>query len=262
MGLEAWRIDRVDGISVLRCAALLECRGVGHAFSTRQAWGGSEFDLGSHDATCKTIEVRRRALCEAAGLPGRQPATLRQVHGARVVRWDETSEPHIAADAVTSTREDASGTAVPAVRTADCVPLLLADRDGEAVAAVHAGWRGTAARIAMNAVDALAALGVPAGRLVAALGPAIGPCCYEVGEEVLGAVARSAPDGSIAPRSRTLDLRLANRLQLEGAGLHPSAIHIAPWCTACHPELFFSHRRDGVHAGRQLACIGWTASVR
>jgi YfiH family protein len=151
------------------------------------------------------------------------------------------------------------------VRTADCVPLLLADRAGRAVGAVHAGWRGVAAGIAIRAAESLRAIGVATGDLVAALGPGIGPCCYEVDDEVLDAVARAAgvaptriSDAPARPGGgRRLDLHAALASQLAGAGVPLTAVHRAPWCTACADGLFHSYRRDGARSGRQMACIGW-----
>jgi YfiH family protein len=133
------------------------------------------------------------------------------------------------------------------------------------VAAVHAGWRGTAQGIAAEAVARLAGLGGAAGSLIAALGPSIGPCCYAVGPEVAAEVALGC--GVDVPRIASprdgqlhLDLREANRLQLEAAGVPRGSIHVAPWCTSCEAELFFSYRRDGP-TGRSLACIGWLTAA-
>lgn len=172
-----------------------------------------------------------------------------------------SSRSRLSADAVFCLRKDPPGL-VPAVQVADCVPLLLADRRGRAVAAVHAGWRGTAAGIARRVVQALGAHGIEPQELIAALGPSIGPCCYEVGEDVLAAVSAGtgAPPDLLAPQGRRLDLRLANRLQLQAAGLAPDRIHAAPWCTSCASELFYSYRRQGPRAGRLLACIGWAVA--
>jgi YfiH family protein len=200
------------------------------------------------------------AFLAAAGLGRHRAALPRQVHGAELVRVGLAApgDSPPAADGVFSLRGDPVDLA-PAVQVADCVPLLLADVEGGAVAAVHAGWRGTAAGIAGRAVATLSAHGIEPGRLVAALGPSIGPCCYEVGAEVLAAVsaATAVSPHALAEAGRSLDLRLANRLQLMAAGLDPRRIHAAPWCTSCHAELFHSWRRDGDRAGRLLACIGW-----
>jgi hypothetical protein len=178
-----------------------------------------------------------------------------------MVRAAETEEVRDA-DGVTWYRGD-PGERVPAVRTADCVPILLVDRRGRAVAAVHAGWRGTAAGIAARAVEGLAAEGIPPGDVLAALGPAILDCCYEVGPEVVEALAASVPAGrapevsrAVGPGQFRVDLHAANRLQLVASGVPQEAIRQAPWCTRCRPDLFYSYRRQGPAAGRMMACVG------
>jgi len=239
--------------------------GVQHAFSTRSVEGGERFDLGGPDEETPAVERRRRAFMLASGLSRRRPTVLRQVHGATVIDDEEVPRGAVRADAdgVVATA-DGSRLWAPAVRWADCVPVLLAARDGRAVAAVHSGWRGTVAGVVPAAIARLRERGVAPRELVACLGPAIGDCCYEVGEEVVTAVARVAgaePD-RVARRAEgrvLLDLRRAIRIQLERAGLRRGAIHVAPWCTACAADLFFSHRREGAAAGRQMACIGWAA---
>jgi YfiH family protein len=237
-----WRLDRIDGLTVARCGPLTAA-GWAHAFSTRAADGRADFDLspGSH-----SLPARAGRLLAAAGVAGAAPSGQRQVHGDRVLPAGEADGAE--ADGLLWLRGDPVDP-VPGVRTADCVPILLAARSGRAAAAVHAGWRGTAAGIAGRAVAALAAAGVGAADLVAAVGPAIGPCCYEVGDEVVRALG--APAGG-----PTVDLRALNRALLEAAGVPRSAIHLAPWCTRCRPDLFFSHRRDGEAAGRMLSVIG------
>ena len=178
---------------------------------------------------------------------------LRQVHGATVVEapWEGTPE------------ADAAVAAAPGwllgIRTADCLPVLLVDVDRRLVAAAHAGWRGTAAGIAARAVDALVAHGARPEQILAALGPGIGPCCYEVGEEVREAFG---PDGSAAFRSGPsgrphLDLRAANVRQLVAAGLRAEAIHHVADCTRCRADLYHSFRRDGPAAGRMISFVGF-----
>ena len=261
-----WRIERSDGLAWIHCNALSTAAGVSHAFSTRVGPGDEGFDLGAHDDLDAPFDARRRLLCRAAGLAGQRPLMLYQVHGNRIATGTEAAEGEpLAADGVVLSRGEAPGLAV-AVRTADCVPILLADSEGGVVAAIHAGWRGTAEGIAARAVEMLEARGIAAEGLIAAIGPAIGPCCYEVGNEVAEAVARAGGVslGALFHQDRasgTLDLPGANRLQLCGAGLREAAIHIAPWCTACRADLFYSYRRSGGPTGRLMACIGWTADA-
>jgi YfiH family protein len=172
------------------------------------------------------------------------------------------------------------------IRTADCIPILVADRKRRAVAAFHAGWRGTVQRIVESGIGRMRLqFGSRPEDLVAAIGPGIGPCCYSVGEEVLSsfesqfAYARSlfrevydsdpvrnkypllfmtqrAPGHSSIGPSLHLNLVEANRRQLLAAGLRPRAIHLVGGCTSCHRELFFSHRGSQGHAGRMMSVIG------
>jgi YfiH family protein len=186
----------------------------------------------------------RPAAAAAAGVPA-ELAWCRQTHSARVLaaapgRCGE-------GDALFTGRH---GLALSVV-TADCVPVLLAG-DGE-IAAAHAGWRGIAGGVV---TATLARLRTPAGRLTAWLGPAIGPCCYEVGDEVAAQVA-AASDGAVIhsqgrPRPH-LDLHAAVASQLRLAGVE--RLHRVPHCTHCSPEALWSYRRQGPGAGRNLAFI-------
>ena len=256
----SWRIVSGEGPTVIRCVALTELPGIAHAFSTRRHGSGSDFDVGGPDETSGSAASARRELCRAAGLGDRSPLILRQVHGATVVSAG-ASAAGSRADGAVAVR--GAGSIPLAVRTADCVPILMAYRRGTAVAAVHAGWRGAAAAIARRAVERLVGIGAAARDLRVALGPAIGPCCYGVGEDVLEQVARASglPPSAVAGRgstgARTLDLHGALRGQLLAAGVADDAIHTAPWCTACHRDLFFSYRRDLGRTGRHMACIGF-----
>ena len=127
------------------------------------------------------------------------------------------------------------------------------------MAAAHAGWRGTAAGVAARAVEALAARGSRPEDLVAALGPAVGACCYEVGEELREAFG---PSGAAFFRPGTrgrphLDVRAANVRQLLDAGLRPDAVHHVADCTRCRADLYHSYRRDGRAAGRMISFVGF-----
>ena len=144
------------------------------------------------------------------------------------------------------------------VRVADCVPILLADRRSGAVAAIYAGWKGTAAGAAMAAVRALASrFDTRPADVVAAVGPSIGACCYEVGPDLAEHFSAHADAGTWFSSSARphLDLWRATRDQLERAGVPAAAVHVAALCTFDHPELFHSYRRDGTRAGRLVAAI-------
>jgi YfiH family protein len=140
-----------------------------------------------------------------------------------------------------------------AVQTADCVPILLFSDGG--VAAVHAGWRGTAAGAASEGVRALdEESGTPPGRMHAVIGPAIGVCCYEVGGEVAASFAGDFVRRGCGGKFR-LDLKDANRAQLVAAGVPPGQIEILPFCTGCGGPELASYRRDGPAAGRMIALV-------
>ena len=155
-------------------------------------------------------------------------------------------------------------TAAIAVRIADCVPVLLAEETGRAVAAIHAGWRGMAKRAIIAGVGALQTFyGVRPERIIAAVGPAIGPCCYEVSESTYLAFRDAGHHPSILDHwfeSRAdgkfhLDLWRASRDQLEGAGIMPDNIHVAELCTKTHADVFHSYRVHGAEAGRMIGIV-------
>jgi hypothetical protein len=139
------------------------------------------------------------------------------------------------------------------IKTADCLPVILCAPDYPACAIVHAGWRGTAQLIARKAVAAMVGLGVPAASMSAIIGPGIGPCCYNVGENVAAAFkAAGIGDEVFARRGELtfLDLKEANRRILMAEGVHD--VDDANLCTSCRKDLFFSARRDGGQQGRQM----------
>jgi YfiH family protein len=194
-----------------------------------------------------------RRLSAALGLDRMPIRWARQVHGAVAVTVLEDGTPGEARDAGEC---DALATDRPdvalVVQSADCVPILLAAPG--AVAAAHAGWRGTEKNVAGAAVKALSGLGSAPGRLRAWLGPSIRPCCYEVGGEVAARFAGSFVRAGCGGRYR-LDLAAVNAAQLEAAGVLRQAIAVHPACTKCGGGEFASYRRDGRRAGRMIALV-------
>ena len=177
-------------------------------------------------------------------------ATLRQVHSAACVAAAGRGGVLGEGDALL---EDRPGSVV-AVQTADCLPILLVDERHRAVAAVHAGWRGTVAGIAQRAVEAMhAQFGSLPADLHAAIGPGIGKCCYEVGPEV-------AAQFGLQGRAH-VDLAAANRRQLMDAGVTPERIYASNLCTMCRGEEFHSFRRDQEAAGRLYSFAGILQAV-
>ncbi len=191
-----------------------------------------------------------------AGMEGWPTFPLRQIHSDRVHWVAGERLPDTAPDG------DAAATALPgvalSVRTADCAPVLIADRRGRVVAAAHAGWRGAAAGVVRRTVEQVVSEGgVEARDLAAAIGPHIGVCCMEVGDDVAD---RFAQPGIVLRRpdwpKPHLDLGAANRAQLADAGVPPERVEVSTLCTRCRPDLFHSYRRDGEKAGRMLSLIG------
>lgn len=266
-----WR--ETDGVRALICAPLEE-DGFVNGFSTRlggvSAMPSDALSLAgfNDDAAENILENRRRFL---KLFPGDWAlAGCWQVHGAdvRVVQTKEEAKPAenergdtIYCDVIVS---DAKGV-LAGVKTADCVPILLGDPATGAFAAVHAGWRGTLATAVLAAVERLAKeYDARPENLRVAIGAAAGPCCYEVGGEVIEAFTNRFDYGEklftpTRPGHATVDLLQANRAQLESAGVHPERIHIAPLCTMCRTDLFFSYRKEkSLHGkvGRLMSVVG------
>jgi YfiH family protein len=225
-----------------------------HGFTTRT--GGSSaapFDTLNfgdlvEDAPEAVAENWRR-LEQATGLGF---ARVRQVHGALVIAGAAPSAPCQEADGVVS----ASAGLAASVAIADCVPILLARADRSAVAAIHAGWRGTLARIAAEGVRSLAGAGAGTGEApLAVIGPSIGPCCYEVSADLAARFAAAFGPRviQVGPGRPRLDLWAANERALRDAGV--ARVAILRRCTACEPRFFFSHRREGGRTGRMVAFI-------
>jgi len=210
--------------------------------------GGMNLGVLSGDAP-DAVRANRARL--RAALPS-EPRWLKQVHGPTVVRADDVHEPVEADASVTSTPG-----VVAAVLVADCMPVLLADVEGRCVGVAHAGWRGMGAGVIQATVRAMrAALGNSEAELIAYLGPAIGPAHFEVGPEVLAAIAGALPGAMDAFRPRSgkylADLFALGRLALEQVGV--TRVHGGTECTFSAPGRFYSYRRDRV-TGRHAALV-------
>lgn len=226
--------------------------GVPHGFPTRAggvstgAWASLNAGGSVGDAP-EAVELNLALLAQEAKVARDRLFGVHQVHGDAVV--EAPVAPTVTADAIWSGR---AGDAV-GVKTADCVPILIADPRGRRVAAVHAGWRGTLAEIAARTVEALVRAGSAPADLRAAIGPAIGPCCYAVGEDLIAQFAARFPP-EVCVGGRALDLKRAVRVTLERAGVPHAHIDDVGLCTSCDPR-FFSHRRDKGHTGRHLSFV-------
>jgi polyphenol oxidase len=209
----------IDGI--YRCDALQEFVWQTHGFGTRQA----------------------NPLADV---------TLRQIHSDRVLNAHALRNREAEGDALIT---DDIGKSI-GVRTADCVAILLLDCRRRAVAAVHAGWRGTAARVIERTVESMRHdFGSVPADIYAAIGPCIRGCCYEVGAEVEGQFMPLFPEWEPVTGKRKLDLPEANRRQMHAVGVNPDYIFDCGLCTTCQSAQFFSYRREPENPGRMVASI-------
>jgi YfiH family protein len=201
------------------------------------------------------VRQNREKLCGALGIPPDSLYVPRQVHGDRVGVYAPPARPGGEMDALIT----AYPGACIAVSTADCVPVLLYAPDKNVIAAIHAGWRGTVKHIAPKTLRRMVdEWGCEPRRMLAAIGPSIGPEAFEVGEEVYGAFAAAGMDMKAISRRNPatgkafIHLKEANRRQLTAAGLTEAHIEVSAVCTCTRPEDFFSARRAGIHSGRML----------
>jgi hypothetical protein len=278
--------ERVSGdVHVLQVRSFLELPWLVHGFSTRTGGssrlkGQNALNLGFAEwDTREDVLENRRRFQAAMKAPDLTLIALRQIHSDVVCEVEKAL--------VEPCQGDASVTSRPGIllgiQTADCVPILLVDPRKRAVAAIHAGWRGTLARIAQKTIGHMQMrFGSKPADLRAALGPAIGGCCYEVGAELVTSFTSQfagaadwfdeprtgeepnplqwlnmmPPGHQPPPKNVRLDLRKANRAQLLDAGLKAGNIYVSELCTACRTDLLFSYRKEGPESGRLMSAIG------
>lgn len=226
--------------------------GVRAVFTERDEPG----DLGATSGLSRpdTVRANRRALCKQLGLHEDRVVMGHQIHGAHVVNADAPTRPGRFTGGLAGWPQgDALTTSRPGVALvvlgADCLPVLLWRGDGSRVAAAHAGWRGLVDGVLERAVEALG----PSTGLGAAIGPGIGPCCYETGPEVRDRFAERF--GTETVPGNSVDLAGSAQNALLASGLMPEAITTVSACTSCEPDRFFSYRRDGAATGRQAGVI-------
>lgn len=226
-----------DKLGVLRVGRWADWSWLIHGFSTRST--GDFLDWPSDDE-----------ICEKFGAAPVGTAMLKQVHSGRCVRADRAwSGARPEADAVCTNRP----WVLVGVRTADCVPVLLVDPHRRAVAAVHAGWRGASARVLPSAIESMASeYGCKPTDIEAAIGPGIGPCCFEVGEEVADQFSEEFVDRDGPKPHVDLVGILAAQLQQSGVDRYATA----GGCTSCDLDRYFSHRAERGDTGRMLALVG------
>ena len=278
-------LRKSGGLQVLQLAPFQKLPWLVHGFSTRPGGvstldGQKVLNLSFMEWDQKeNVAENRRQFQSAVGAKDFALVPMKQIHSDLIHVFCKPPAHPCKGDA--STTKDPG--VLLAVQTADCVPILLVDPKKRAVAAVHAGWHGTLARIAEKTVGRMQLeYGSKPSDLLAALGPSIGPCCYEVGAELVTKFtaqfadasdyfdeARSgeepnplqwlnmAPPGhQPPPKNVHLDLRKANRSQLLAAGLRAQNIFVSDLCTACRTDLLFSYRKEGAQSGRLLAVVG------
>jgi len=246
-----------------------------HAFPTRRGgmssgcFAGLNFSIGEGDEA-EGVAKNWRLLAESFRIDPSCFVTMQQKHGDRIAVINEYCR-EIGSNNLGLPAElpdcDALVTSRPGlaigVKTADCVPLFLVDRAKRVIAAVHAGWRGTALNIAGQVLDVFAArFSSRPGDILAAFGPAVGPCCYEVDGAVFHALSIYGQEGRTsffrpgATKDRwMLDLTMVNRYQLEERGVPPAQIFSGAYCTACRGDVFYSHRRDRGRTGRHFSFL-------
>ena len=210
------------------------------------------FNIGSHVGDSDVAVQANRRMLHQQILPASTITWLNQVHGTRVIHAPSEYTKGVEADAVWS---DEPGFAC-AVMTADCLPVVLADIEGQCVAAAHCGWRGLAGGILKSTVDAMP---VDPIRLVAWLGPAIGPNAFEVGRDVLSAFYLVEDDLAVHPIPEIgdkffLDLNILAERQLLALGLDPKHVSGGDACTFSEPQRFYSYRREG-ETGRMVTFV-------
>ena len=278
-------MHRFRGLQILQVASLRKLPWLVHGFSTRPGGasplGGQQvLNLGFMEwDTRENVAGNRRLLQAALGAEAFTLVPLKQIHSDAIHLFSAAPTRACKGDASTTNRPGL----LLGVQTADCVPILLVDLKKRAVATIHAGWKGTLARIAEKAVGRMRLeFGSKPADLVAAVGPSIGPCCYEVGADFVTKFSAQFADASDyfdeprsgdepnplqwlnmappghqpPPRNVYLDLPKANRAQLLAAGLRAQNIFPSGLCTACRTDFFFSHRREAGLTGRLMSVIG------
>jgi YfiH family protein len=256
-----FRRDQPEGELVIYRSPLIDESVFMHGFPERH--GGlskdlrTSLNLGYRWGDDESVVIdNRRLVAQAVGYDPDQLVVTKHVHGTAV--WtvgDQLPDPPEFDGLAT----DQVGPVLGAF-AADCVPIVFAEPEARVCGAVHAGWRGTVNGAAVEVVKAMEALGAAAANIRVVLGPSIGPCCFEVGPEVveefrtkLGELPGLVVAG---PNKEHIDLRVANRAQLEKAGVAAAHIDSEPPCTQCNPERFFSYRRDGFMGGVHMGFIG------
>jgi hypothetical protein len=251
-----------EPLPVLRSPLLDEVPGLRHGFFTRQGgsspapWDSLNVGTAVDDEPAR-VEHNLACIAGALGVPRDRLLTVRQVHSARAVDAGRASVDTLRCTEADALLTDRPGQAV-GVKTADCVPMLVVARERRWIAAVHGGWRGLAGGVIEATATALRQAGATVDELRVAIGPHIGPCCYQVGPEVVAALHPSAR----VERAGALwaDLAADACARWLAAGVAGAHLDVVGPCVACDAARFFSHRRDRGRTGRQLSAIALEAA--
>ena len=267
---EDMQATRRDGLLFYSFPHLMERPGLIHAFSSRlggvSQGGCASLNLAFVQPEDENVKENWRRFGAAVGFDYKRAVLTQQTHSINIQEATEADAGRGITRPVGYSNVDALITGavnLPLITYhADCVPLFFYAPRQRLIGLAHAGWRGTAAGIAAAMTEQFTLRGVPAAELLAGIGPAAGPCCYQVGAEVAEIFAKLCDEhGPLvvpeegAPGKYKLDLWRANRAFLLQAGLRPENIMIGGLCTVCHPELFFSHRAHGKKRGSMVAMI-------
>lgn len=257
------RIDRIQYIEVEFPESSRSVQGftTRHEGVSRPPYNSLNLGMNTQDQQA-TVEGNRSLLARAFGVTQEALVTPRQVHGSDILVINESNEDFshflsVEGDAVITNQPNV----MIGVCVADCAPILLSDPEKRVIAVVHAGWRGTAARLVAKTVAGMQSeFGSNPSHIHAAIGPCIKKCCYEVDEPVRKAFQQSGIDWNLCATANTsgkwqLDLAAANSELLQAAGLPLQAIQFSEQCVCCHSEQFFSYRRDKDESGRQMGFI-------
>jgi polyphenol oxidase len=280
-----WLESKSRGLTILQVSALAKIPWLIHAFSTKPGGvstqdGQKVLNLGFTEwDTKENVLENRRRFQSALGATDEKLISLKQIHSDFIHSFEAAPAEVCQGDASATNRPGL----LLGVQTADCVPILLVDPKKRAVAAVHAGWRGTLARVVVKAIGQMQMqFNSNPSDIIAAIGPSIGGCCYEVGTEIatqfLSQFAEAPewfdefrtgdepnpvqwlnmmpPGHQPPPKNVLLDLRKANHAQLLGAGLRAHNVFVSDLCTACRRDLLFSYRKEGSQSGRLMSVIG------
>jgi len=245
-------------------SGLLTRAGFVHAFFTRRG-GISEGAFQSLNLSPEVgdradhVRENLRRAAHTLGLPPERLYVPRQVHGNAVLVLDRGHGPGVVAAATADAIVSGEPQLGCAVRTADCVPILLADRESGRVAAIHAGWRGVVSHVVAATLERMLMLGSQPQALLGVIGPHISASAFEVGEDVAAQLASASSASQVVQRARGkkpyVELAKIVSAQLVDAGLDPTQIEQIPGCTHGDAAWFFSHRRDGSASGRMLSAI-------